>query len=274
MRRVLALTLFVFASLSARGDYTPPPKPERYVTDNAGVLTAARADALNEKLAQFERDKSTQLLVYIDRRIPEGTTLEELAVKAFESWGVGQKGKDNGAILFLFIDDRKMRIEVGYGLEGTLTDARSARIIDDILRPALRAGDFDGAVERGAEAMMAAARGEAYQGTGMTVAESGGSRPPDPLVTCLTWLFGMIVIFIFVGVPALIIWAIVRAIRNPGKTFSSSGSRSSSSSRGSSSSRSSWSSSSSSSSSSRSSSSSSFSGGGGRSGGGGASGGW
>jgi uncharacterized protein len=266
----LVLTLLVLATLSTAGDYTPPPKPERYVTDNAGVLTASRADALNEKLAQFERDKSTQLLVYIERRIPPDTTLEELAVKAFESWGVGQKGKDNGAILFLFIDDRKMRIEVGYGLEGALTDARSSRIIDDTLRPALRAGDFDGAVESGAEAMMAAVRGEAYQGTGATVAESIPNTPTGPFMTFLSWVFGILVILVMIGVPALVIWAIVHTIRNRGKTFSSS----SSSRWPGSSSGSSWSSSSSSSSSSRSSSSSSFSGGGGRSGGGGASGGW
>jgi hypothetical protein len=106
-----------------------PPKPDHYVTDGAGVLDATRAAALNEKLAAFERQSSDQILVYVGRSIPNDTTLEEYVNLAFREWGIGQKGKNNGAALFLFIDDRKMRIEVGYGLEGALTDARSSRII-------------------------------------------------------------------------------------------------------------------------------------------------
>jgi len=149
-----------------------PPKPAKYVTDNAHVLDAARASALNEKLAQFERDTSNQILVYIDRKLPPDTTIEQLGSEAMHQWGVGQKGKNNGAVLFLFIDDRKMRIEVGYGLEAVLTDAKSREITSTILKPRLKAGDYDGAAEQGAEAMLAAARGERSVGTGATVHET------------------------------------------------------------------------------------------------------
>src|SRR5437588_7015527 len=97
-----------------------PPKPAQYVTDRAGVIR--NADALNEKLANFERQTSDQILVYTDQHLPPDTTIEEMGAEAMRSWGVGQKGKDNGAILFVFTGDRKMRIEVGYGLEGSLTD--------------------------------------------------------------------------------------------------------------------------------------------------------
>src|SRR5689334_22122039 len=119
-----------------------PPKPARYVTDNAGVLGPARADALNAKLAQFERDTSNQVLVYIDRDLPADTTIEEMGADAIHRWGVGQKGKDNGAILFVFTNPKKLRIEVGYGLEATLTDAKSKRITSTVIKPRFKQGDL------------------------------------------------------------------------------------------------------------------------------------
>lgn len=126
-----------------------PPAPSRYVTDAAGVIPDDREAALNAKLEQHDRDTSNQLLVYVDRKIPDGTTLEEMSVEALRTWRVGQVKKDNGAILFLFIDDRKSRLEVGYGLEGSLTDARSKQILVD-LRPVLESGDYATAAELGA----------------------------------------------------------------------------------------------------------------------------
>ena len=143
-----------------------PPKPATYVTDKAGVLDAARVHALNEKLAQFERDTSNQILVYVDRNLPPDTTIEQFANEAMHQWGVGQKGKDNGAVLFLFTGDRKMRIEVGYGLEGVLTDAKSKEITSTIIKPRLKAADYNGAVEQGVDAMLAVVRGEGLKGTG------------------------------------------------------------------------------------------------------------
>ena len=105
-----------------------PPKPDRYVTDRAGVL-GDRAESLNAKLEQFERETSNQILVWIDRKIPENFTLEDFTVRAAQKWKAGQEKADNGAILFVFTDDRKLRIEVGYGLEGVLPDITANRII-------------------------------------------------------------------------------------------------------------------------------------------------
>jgi uncharacterized protein len=155
---------------------TVPPKPAAYVTDKAGVLEPARVKAVNEKLAQFERDTSNQVLVFVDRKLPPDETIEQFANEAMHQWGVGQKGKDNGAVLFLFTDDRKMRIEVGYGLEAVLTDAKAKRITSTIIKPRLQASDYNGAVEQGAEAILVTARGEENKGTGKTVHETG-SRP-------------------------------------------------------------------------------------------------
>ena len=253
---------FVLALLVA---IAVPPKPAKYVTDNAGVLTAARASALNEKLAQFERDTSNQVLVYVDRSLPADTTIEQFANEAFHQWHVGQKGKDNGAVLFLFINDRKMRIEVGYGLEGVLTDAKSREITSTIIKPRLKANDYDGAVEQGADAIVSVVKGEQLKGTGQTAHEAKGTRSIRGFVQFMPLLFILLIGFIIL---------IVRASRRrgvPGSYVASSTDSNSSS----------WMSSSSSSSdsysdssSSSSDSSSSFDGGGGDSGGGGASDSW
>jgi uncharacterized protein len=242
-----------------------PPKPAGYLTDNAHVMDAARAHALNEKLAQFERDTSNQLLVYVDRKLPPDTTIEQFANEAIHQWGVGQKGKDNGAVLFLFIDDRKMRIEVGYGLEATLTDARSRNITSTIIKPYLKKQDYTGAAEAGASAMMETARGEPSKGTGKTVHES---KP----VSTSGLALGFFILAVIVGLPIVVIVFLVRwLIRRPRAPRSPRTETPDSSTSG----WSGWTSGSSSDSSSSSSeSSSSFDGGGGDSGGGGASDSW
>jgi uncharacterized protein len=241
-----------------------PAKPARYVTDNAGVLDAARAKALNEKLAQFERETSDQVLVYVDRDLPAETTIEDLGSQAIHQWGVGQKGKDNGAILFLFTDARKMRIEVGYGLEEKLTDAKAKRITSTVIKPLLQQKDPTGAVEAGAVAMMDTIRGLPFQGAGHTVAETHTTELSDGCGIAL-------ILGILFGVIGIVVFAIVAKAKGwlKGSGGSKSWGRSYSSDTG-------WTSSSSSDSSSSDSSDSSsdFSGGGGDGGGGGASDSW
>src|SRR5262249_49016176 len=146
-QRMLHILLFLVA-------FALPPKPSRYVTDNAGVLGDARANALNHKLAQFERDTSDQVLVYVDRDLPPDTTIQEMGAEAIRKGGGGKKGRDNGAILFVFTGPKKMRIEVGYGLESTLTDAKSKRIPSTVMKPLMQRGDTAGGIEAGADAML------------------------------------------------------------------------------------------------------------------------
>src|SRR5271169_3255266 len=107
-RTLLGWCLIVSPPAGA-GPVPLPPKPTRYVTDNAGVLSTDRNDAPNEKLAAFERETSNQVIVYIDRSLSQGATLEETGSAALREWGVGQKGRSNGAILFVFVNDRLMR---------------------------------------------------------------------------------------------------------------------------------------------------------------------
>lgn len=144
-----------------------PVAPAKYVTDAANVLDDARERALNERLARYDRETTNQLLVYVDREVPAGTTLEEMSAEAIRTWGVGDAKKDNGAILFLFVDSRQSRLEVGYGLEEVLTDARSKRILVS-LRPALRNGDYIGAVEQGVSQVM------------RTIGNPASADPPPP----------------------------------------------------------------------------------------------
>ena len=143
MPRIL---LALVAALPLLASIPLPPAPTRYVTDAASVIPDDRESALNARLEQHDRETSNQILVYVAHKVPAGTTLEEMGAEAIRTWRVGQKGKDNGAILFLFVDDRQSRIEAGYGLEGTLTDARSKDILVE-LRPLLQAADYAGATE-------------------------------------------------------------------------------------------------------------------------------
>jgi uncharacterized protein len=158
--------VLAFAAVAVAAATPVPAKPTQYATDRAGVVPAARLAALNERLAAFDRETSNQILVVVDRRLPADTTLEEMGVAALRAWGVGQKGRDNGAIFFVFVDERAMRIEVGYGLEGAIPDIAARRITDGVVKPFFRRNDYAGGIEAGAEALMSAARREGFKGTG------------------------------------------------------------------------------------------------------------
>jgi uncharacterized protein len=191
---VLAAALALTATARAAKEDTLPPKPTRYVTDRSGVL-AGRAEAINARLEDLEKESSNQILVWVDRRIPENFTLEEFTVAAARKWAAGQAGKNNGAVLFVFTEDRKMRIEVGYGLEGVLPDALAHRIQEEEILPRFRSGDYPGGIEAGVNAMIAATKGE-YRGTGSTVASrsrrrrgSSGAGCVSPILFLLFFLF-------------------------------------------------------------------------------------
>jgi uncharacterized protein len=173
--------LVIVAVRAVWANFQIPPPPENYVLDEAGVLSAQAEARLNAQLEAFDRESSTQIVVAIFRRLPEDTTLEEFTVETAQAWGVGRKKKDNGAVLFVFVENRKLRIEVGYGLEGTIPDATARRIIDEVVTPRLRLGDFDGAISAGAQALIAAARSEFAGDDRVVRGQRGG--PPISLFT-------------------------------------------------------------------------------------------
>lgn len=186
-----------------------PPRPTKYATDRAQALPPARLHALNERLAAFERETSNQVLVYVDRRLPAGTTLEEMSSAAMRAWGVGQKGQRNGVALFVFVDDRTMRIEVGYGLEGALPDATAHRITDGVIKPHFKKGDYAAGVEAGVTAILAAVGREGNRGTGVTAAEKArGARPvatAAPPEARLGWLCPLVTL------SPLVLWPFLRS---------------------------------------------------------------
>ena len=135
-----------------------PPLTAR-VNDLTGTLNSEQKASLEQKLAAFEAAKGAQLTVLVlPTTQPE--TIEQFGIRLFEAWKVGRKGVDDGVILIVAKDDRRLRIEVGYGLEGALNDATSKRIISETITPLFKAGDFPGGIQAGADAILKVVDGE------------------------------------------------------------------------------------------------------------------
>jgi uncharacterized protein len=208
--------LVAFGLLAVRALATDiPPKPARYFNDYASLIDSGTAQRLNQQLEDFEQQTSNQILVVIYQSLPADAAMEDFTQDAFRAWKVGQAGRNNGAVLFIFVKDRKMRIQTGYGLEGALPDAICKRIISDEMAPRFQAGDYAGGVSAAVNAMIAATRGE-YKGTGQTVAQAraqarqGQGSAVDLII--------LVVVLGFIGLSWL------RAARR-GTVYSSSGSR-------------------------------------------------
>jgi uncharacterized protein len=137
----------------------PLPRLEARVTDLTGTLTAAQQSALEDKLAAFEARKGAQIAVLI---LPttEPEDIAQFGVRLLESWKLGRKGVDDGAALIVAKDDRALRIEVQYGLEGVLTDATASRIINETIVPLFKEGDFAGGINAGVDQMLKVVDGE------------------------------------------------------------------------------------------------------------------
>src|SRR5208283_2228805 len=129
--RLFCLLVAMLAALPASAAEVMPPAPAQYFNDYAHVVSPATVAELNQKLEQFERDTSSQILVAVYPKMESDSSIEDYTVRVAQSWGVGQKGKNNGAVLFVFVQDHKMYIQVGYGLEGALPDALAKRIIEN-----------------------------------------------------------------------------------------------------------------------------------------------
>ena len=153
----LALILLFLCTRPALALEVPPLKNR--VNDYAGILAPATARQLEEVLQNFELAESTQLVLLTVPSL-DGDSLDDFSLRVVEAWKLGQTKLDNGALLLIAKNDRKLRIEVGYGLEGKLTDLVSGRIIRDIITPRFKEGNFDQGVIDGISAIMAAVKGE------------------------------------------------------------------------------------------------------------------
>ena len=195
--RALILLFCLVGGLFAQAQNLPP-KPDRYITDQAGILDAATLSAVNAQLARFEQATSNQIVVAIYPKLPPDADIAQYATMAYHAWGLGQKGQDNGALLFIFVQDRKMFIATGRGLEGALPDAICKNIITQVITPQFRQGNYAGGIQAGINAIFAATRGE-YKGTGTTVRQRQGDANaiPDWVVIVGFILFFLASVFIF-----------------------------------------------------------------------------
>ena len=198
IRNFAATALLLFAALvRLNAAEVIPPKPPRYFNDYALTVSSAAASRFNEQLAQFERDTSNQVLVAIFPKMQTDSDIADYTQRIAQSWGVGQKDQRNGAVLFVFKDDRKMFIQVGYGLEGALPDATAFDITERRIKPKFRAGDFEGGLAVGIDSIFKAIRGE-YKGSGRTTAESE-NRNNVAGVPCGTLFIIAVILIIVLG---------------------------------------------------------------------------
>ncbi|MFI5320513.1 MAG: TPM domain-containing protein [Myxococcota bacterium] len=152
-------SLASLASVASAEELQPIPALSARVTDLTGTLDADQRATLEQKLAAFEARKGAQIAVLIvPTTRPE--EIEQYSIRVVDAWKLGRERSDDGALLLIAKDDRALRIEVGYGLEGALSDARSNRIIDETIVPRLRAGDFAGGVDAGVDRMIDVIGGE------------------------------------------------------------------------------------------------------------------
>jgi uncharacterized protein len=243
MRRVaivLALLVSVFAFAgSARAETPIPPAPTRWVTDTSGLLTPATLAALDARLEAYDHATGRQVIVWIGTTLGD-SPVDDWCASAFKRWGIGQRGKDNGVAIFVFPTDRETRIEVGYGVEDVLPDAYAARIVDDVMAPAFKAGHPDAAITGAVDQTLSRLGGEP---NGVIAAPMSSPPHSSPsLIEIILGIVGVIAILVLAvthpRIAMLLLWTVMSGLRGGGGGGGG------------------------------------FSGGGGRSGGGGASGGW
>lgn len=213
-----------------------PPAPTRWVTDTANFMSPEAVRSLDSQLEGYERSTGHQLIVWIGTTTGDAP-IEDWAVRAFQNWKVGRKGLDDGIALFIMSADRRLRIEVGYGLEGPVPDAIASRVINDVIVPRIQAGDPDGAVLAGTDALMRVIGGE-------SLPPQQSPPAPRPLTLAQVILYaiiGIALLTLFLTNPTLAVYILASVLSGGGRRGGGGGS---------------------------------FGGGGGRSGGGGASGSW
>lgn len=195
----LLLCLFAVFAWPAPGGGTDGlvaiPKLAARVTDLTGTLGAGQKAALEQKLAAFEARKGAQVVVLVlPSTLPE--TIEQFGIRLLDAWKVGRKGVDDGVILIVARDDRRLRIEVGYGLEGRLNDATAKRIISEAITPRFRAGDLPGGIDAGVDAILKVVEGEELP---VPAPAAWSAAPPGVAGISEGLLFGILIAVVIIG---------------------------------------------------------------------------
>lgn len=193
-----------------------PAAPTRWVTDETGFLSPAARERLDRRLEAYERATGHQVVVWIGRTTG-GQPLEEWAARTFEAWKIGRKGADDGVALFVLADDRQVRIEVGYGLEGQLTDARASRIIRDELVPRLQRQDRDGAVTAAVDGILAVLGGETGAPAARPAAEPRDVPWGRVVIIAIIVLLGLGLLARNPSLAAYLLWTLAASSRHGGR---------------------------------------------------------
>ena len=152
---VMLLVVLPFGNLMA----IPVPALSGRVNDYGAMISAQAGADIEAKLQQLETTESTQIVILTVPSL-QGDPIEDFSIRVAEAWKIGHKGSDNGVLLIVSRDDHKVRLEVGYGLEGKLTDLLSGRIIRDEISPLFKAGQFDAGFTRGVDVLISVVHGE------------------------------------------------------------------------------------------------------------------
>ncbi len=189
---VVLFTVFIFSNIAfAKPNF---PALTGRVVDSANLLSLSEKTSLEQILTQYEIKTSNQLVV---ATIPtlQGLTIEEYGYQLGRAWGIGQKEKNNGALLIVAVNDRHVRIEVGYGLEGKLTDAISSQIIQTIILPKFRNKDYAGGIDDGVTAIIAVINGKTISSDGVANAAEQSITISDLIVIGIFLILFFLVIF-------------------------------------------------------------------------------
>lgn len=208
---VVGSIFFFVVSVLAQGEREVPFLSGR-VVDLASMIDGPTVDRLEARLAAFEQQTGAQVVVLTVRDLDQ-EPIEAYAMRVVETWKLGRAEADDGVLLLVAEQERRLRIEVGYGLEGELTDAYSRRILDNVITPRFRQGDFSGGVEAGVDAILAAIEGDAMALAGLDAAGDSVDEGIGPISGCVILL---VVLHVF-----LLLALIGRIVENP--TWTSSG---------------------------------------------------
>lgn len=205
MRRILILCcllagLFGVTFASAQAGFQVAP-PQRFVTDIPGFLTRETRDDIDRRLALHQQRTGQQILVWIGNST-NGVPLEDWTVQALQSWKVGRAKLDDGLVLFIFAEDHKIRIEVGYGLEGQIPDAIASQIIREIIEPELKRNNRDKAITAGVDQILKFVGGDNATGS---VSQSR-NKPMGIGSRIAIAILGLAILMLIVKHPSLAIW--------------------------------------------------------------------
>lgn len=166
-----------------------PKKSNRLVNDYTNTLSSSQVQRLEQKLVQYDNETSVQIAIVILKTL-DGYPIDDYAFSLGEKWGVGSAGFDNGALVLVSMEERKMWIATGYGLESTVTDALCKRIVENEMKPRFRSGDFAGGLEAASDAIILASKGE-YAGKGNG---GNGDDPPAAALAVIFLVFGFVIL--------------------------------------------------------------------------------